>query len=147
MKSTWRKSRDKTLKISRNKIELLSWNKKSFSPFFKRLSLKQRWRWESDFNPLSAKFTKWPNTLKQFVGNLPTNCLRVFDHFVGLAFQGLMDNFIFCAMQSTFPITESHFFKWVLTFCSEEDNCFCTECLFSMENPVNSKFWYRPNFV
>ena len=28
-------------------------------------------------NPLSANFTKWPNTLKQFV--------NVFGHFVGLA--------------------------------------------------------------
>ena len=27
--------------------------------------------------------------LKQFVGNLPTNCLSVFDHFVGLALKGL----------------------------------------------------------
>ena len=33
------------------------------------------------FNPLSANFTKWSNTLKQFVGNLSTNCLSVFDHF------------------------------------------------------------------
>ena len=40
-------------------------------------------------NPLSANFTKWSNTLKQFVGKLPTNCLSVFDHFVGLAFKGL----------------------------------------------------------
>ena len=40
-------------------------------------------------NPLSAKFTKWSNTLKQFVGNLPTSCLSVFDHFVGLALKGL----------------------------------------------------------
>ena len=37
-----------------------------------------------DINPLSAKLTKWPNTLKQFVGNLLTNCLSVFGHFVGL---------------------------------------------------------------
>ena len=29
-------------------------------------------------NPLSTNPTKWPNTLKQFVGNLPTNCLSVF---------------------------------------------------------------------
>ena len=36
-------------------------------------------------NLLSTNFTKWSNTLKQFVGNLPTNCLNVFDHFVGLA--------------------------------------------------------------
>ena len=40
-------------------------------------------------NTLSANFTKWSNTLKQFVGNLPTNCLSVFDHFVGLAHKGL----------------------------------------------------------
>ena len=42
-----------------------------------------------NINPLSANFTKWSNTLKQFVGNLPTNCLSVFDHFVGLVFKGL----------------------------------------------------------
>ena len=29
------------------------------------------------------------DTLKQIVSNLPTNCLSVFDHFVGLAFKGL----------------------------------------------------------
>ena len=40
-------------------------------------------------NPLSANFTECSNTLKQFVGNLPTNCLSVFDHFVGLALKGL----------------------------------------------------------
>ena len=40
-------------------------------------------------NPLSAKLTKWPNTLKQFVGNLPTNRASVFGHFVGLALKGL----------------------------------------------------------
>ena len=36
-------------------------------------------------NPLSVNLTKWPNILKQFVGNLPTNYLSVLDHFVGLA--------------------------------------------------------------
>ena len=41
------------------------------------------------FNPLSANHTKWSNTLKQFVGNLPKNCLSVFDHLVGLALKGL----------------------------------------------------------
>ena len=40
-------------------------------------------------NPLSANPTKWSNTLKQFVGKLPTNCLSVFDHFVRLALKGL----------------------------------------------------------
>ena len=40
-------------------------------------------------NPLSANFIKWSNALKQFVVKLPTNCLSVFDHFVGLALKGL----------------------------------------------------------
>ena len=41
-------------------------------------------------NPLNANPTKWSNTLKQFVDNLPTNCLSVFDHFVKLALKGLI---------------------------------------------------------
>ena len=43
----------------------------------------------SEFNRLIVNPTKWSNTLKQFVGNLPTNCLIVFDHFVILALKGL----------------------------------------------------------
>ena len=43
-------------------------------------------------NPLSANPTKWSDTLKQFVGNLPTNCLSVFDHFMSLALKGLKYN-------------------------------------------------------
>ena len=42
------------------------------------------------FNPLSANPTKWSNTLKQFIGNLPMNCLSVFDHFVKLALKGII---------------------------------------------------------
>ena len=41
--------------------------------------------------PLNVNFTKRSNTLKQFVGNLPTNCLNVFDYFKGLALKGLID--------------------------------------------------------
>ena len=41
------------------------------------------------FNPLSVNLRKWSNTLKQFVDNLPTDCLSVFDHFVKLALKGL----------------------------------------------------------
>ena len=51
-----------------------------------------RWWFIEDieyFNPLSANPTKWPNTLKQFVGNLPTNCLSAFDHFLKLVLKGL----------------------------------------------------------
>ena len=33
-------------------------------------------------NQWIANITKWSNTHKQFVGNLPTNCLSVFGHFV-----------------------------------------------------------------
>ena len=44
---------------------------------------------ETDINPLSANIRKWSNTLKQFVCTLPTNCLSVFDHFVGFALKGL----------------------------------------------------------
>ena len=44
-------------------------------------------------NPLSANPEKWSNTLKQIVGNLPTICLSVFDHFMNLAFKGLRYKF------------------------------------------------------
>ena len=43
----------------------------------------------SFFNPLSTNPIKRSNTLKQFVGKLPTNCLNVFGHFVNLALKGL----------------------------------------------------------
>ena len=33
----------------------------------------------------STNPTKWSSTLRQFIGKLPTNCLSVIDHFVGLA--------------------------------------------------------------
>ena len=40
-------------------------------------------------NPLNANPEKRSNTLKQIVGNLPTICLSVFDHFMNLALKGL----------------------------------------------------------
>ena len=46
------------------------------------------------FNPFSANTTKWSNTLKQFVSNLATNCLSVFDHFVKLALKVLIKTLI-----------------------------------------------------
>ena len=42
------------------------------------------------YNSLGTKFIKWSNTLKQFVGKLPMNCLIVLDHFVGLARKGII---------------------------------------------------------
>ena len=41
-------------------------------------------------SPLCVNPRKWSDTLTQFVGNLPTNCLGVFDHLVGLAVEGLV---------------------------------------------------------
>ena len=43
-----------------------------------------------EVNPLSANPKKWPNTLKQFVGKLPTSCLSVFGHLIYLALKGLI---------------------------------------------------------
>ena len=43
-------------------------------------------------NPLNANPEKWSNTLKQIVGNLPTICLSVFDHFMNLALKGIIFN-------------------------------------------------------
>ena len=39
--------------------------------------------------PFNTNSTKLSNRIKQFVGNLPTNYLSVFDHFMGLALKGL----------------------------------------------------------
>ena len=42
--------------------------------------VKKRFPAEVTFNPSSSNPTNWSNILKQFVGNLPTNCLSVLDH-------------------------------------------------------------------
>ena len=69
----------------------------------------------TEFNPLSADPTKWSNILRQFVGKLPTNCLSVFDHFVGLALKGLRK-------------TTNFYFPWneetVLCWFQEEEKLF-----------------------
>ena len=49
---------------------------------------------ETMINPLRANPTNRSNTLKQFVDNMATNFLSVFDHFVGLALKGLNINFL-----------------------------------------------------
>ena len=63
------------------------------------------------FNPLSANFTKWSNILKQFVGKLPTNCLSVFDHFVGLALKGLRYSEVIIS-QALFPNRKWYVSVW-----------------------------------
>ena len=42
-----------------------------------------------NYNSLNPNPTKWSNTLKQFVCKLPTDCLSVFEDFVGLALKGI----------------------------------------------------------
>ena len=44
-------------------------------------------------NPLSANPTKWSNTLKQYIGKFPTNCLSVSDQFVKLVLSGLRSKY------------------------------------------------------
>ena len=71
-------------------------------------------------NPLSANYKKWPNTLKQFVGKKPKNCLSVFDHFVVFALKRL--NCLLCSFYnvsaspppSQFRLSKSYIFE-----CSE----------------------------
>ena len=55
-------------------------------------------KYKVNLNSLYANITKWSNTLKQFVGSLPTNCLSVFDHFMGLALKGLSGDDFFTGM-------------------------------------------------
>ena len=55
-------------------------------------------KYKVNLNSLYANITKWSNTLKQFVGSLPTNCLSVFDHFMGLALKGLSRDDFFTGM-------------------------------------------------
>ena len=57
------------------------------------------------------------NTLKQFVGKLPTNCLNVFDHFAGLAFKGLNQAFI-TPLQGNYDLINKRLFQCLLS----EDN-------------------------
>ena len=71
------------------KRALVSWNGGRFYQTVKGISFNY-WKTVSKvINPLSANFTKWSNTLKQFVGKLATNCLSVLDRFVGLALKEL----------------------------------------------------------
>ena len=65
---------------------------------------------ESVIHPLSANPTKWWNILKQFVGKsrrIVTNCLNVFDHFVGLALKGLWKIFNLESSTKTMRLTNT----------------------------------------
>ena len=64
-------------------------------------------------NPLSVNPTKGSNTLKQ----LPTNCLSLFDHFMGLVLKGLRIH----RLNLIFIITEYIFYNFVSSQTSETD--------------------------
>ena len=63
-----------------------------------------------NFNTLSTNPTKWSNTLKQFVGNLSTNCLSVFDYFVGLALKGIKSQ---TPLSLISTVGEKHLMLWL----------------------------------
>ena len=67
----------------------------SFSgSYFPTFAPEKLWIWtlfkQRYFTITSANPIKWSNTLKQFVGKFPTNCLSVFDHFAGLGLKSLI---------------------------------------------------------
>ena len=68
------------------------------------------------------------NTLKQFVVFLPTNCLSVFDHFVGLVLKGLIlqnrAKFENVSPSSFVPIKHTILFLHTEDFCDSEDDDF-----------------------
>ena len=52
--------------------------------FYMKCNTGLEWNNLININPIN-----WSDTLKQFVSKLLTNCLSVFDHFVGLVLKGL----------------------------------------------------------
>ena len=80
----YQKIKNLVLLIFRAMQIMLKITSELFSCFFKTYFL------NIFLNALSANPTKWSNTLKQFAGNLTTNCLSVFDEFAGLARNGLI---------------------------------------------------------
>ena len=83
-------SKTRKCKYLTNETLISSSNKKIHSLYIDNCCMtKNNFPVEITLNPLSANFIEWSNTLKQFVGNLPTNCLRVFGLFVRLALRGL----------------------------------------------------------
>ena len=59
----------------------------------------------ADINPLSVNLAKLSNTLKQFVNNLPTNRLIIFEHFMRMVLKWLVSKPTFiCYFQHFFHI-------------------------------------------
>ena len=56
-------------------VAFMKWKIENFSIMDSKKTIQLMSENLSLFNPLSASPTKWSNTLKQFVGKLPMNCL------------------------------------------------------------------------
>ena len=69
-------------------------------------------------NPLGANPTKWLNTLKQFVGNLPMNwsCLIVSDHSVGLALMNWICFYSVCFIYFKYTSIVNNFVSFSIWF-------------------------------
>ena len=79
------------------------------------------------------------NTLKKFVGKLPTNCLSVFDHFAGLALKELNQAFI-TPSQGNYDLINKRLCQYLLSEDNHSlfdihENIFA--CLFSVYNIIS----------
>ena len=75
----------------------------------------------ANVNSLSTNFTKWSNILKQFVGNLATNYLSVFDHFLKLALKQLKTlKKIACFDMKTFQFLHLIVFLFFISFFTQD---------------------------
>ena len=72
-------------------------------------------------NPISANPTKWSNTLKQLVGNLPTNYFSVFHHFGGLALKGITIRTSMCSLRKLCCISEKYSFGMLHVIQNKEE--------------------------
>ena len=69
------------------------------------------------FNSLRANTLKWLNTVKQFVGNLPANCLSAFDYFVEMALKELKCDGVVLRIMTSHSFTGSlNFFDAIQLF-------------------------------
>ena len=89
------------------------------------------------FNPLSGNPTKWSNTFRQFVGKLQTNCLNVYDHFVGLALKWLKKLLKFEACHGPFDI-QGNYLTFLSSFIQRSQNN-----LFKVLFPLPLSIWLK----
>ena len=87
-------------------------------------------------NPLSTNPGKWSNALKRFLAKLPTNCLSVFDHLVGLVQKGLTMIAICVNFLSNFRIYSTCCFFIVFFISRQRLQQLNRDKLFSLVNQI-----------